>query len=119
MIVLDRQWRYVYVNRAAEQYVGIPRSRLLGRTIAEIFPEYVGSDAERTYRRVATGTTPLEIETLSVSKKAWVKQTIYPSASGVTIYFETSPSVGTSPRLFARARNGTAPCSNTAWTPCC
>ena len=38
VIVFDRQWRYVYVNRAAEQYVGMPRERLLGKTIADISP---------------------------------------------------------------------------------
>ena len=48
------------------------------------------NEAIRPTPAVALGayeTTPLEIETLSVFKKAWVRQTIYPSESGVTIYF--------------------------------
>jgi PAS domain S-box-containing protein len=36
---------------------------------------------------VASGTTPVETETFSVFKKVWVRQTIHPSASGVTVYF--------------------------------
>jgi diguanylate cyclase (GGDEF)-like protein/PAS domain S-box-containing protein len=31
--------RYVFINRAAEQYMGIPREHVLGKTASEIFPE--------------------------------------------------------------------------------
>jgi PAS domain S-box-containing protein len=87
VVVFDRDWRYVYVNRAAEQHVGRPREELLGKTIAELFPEYAGSELERQCLRAAAGTTPVEIELPSVARKAWVKRTLYPSPLGVTVYF--------------------------------
>ena len=31
--------RYVFINRAAEKYMGIPRERVLGKTAADVFPE--------------------------------------------------------------------------------
>jgi PAS domain S-box-containing protein len=85
--VFDREWRYVYLNRAAELHIGMPREQLLGRTIPELFPEYVGSDVERQWLQAAAGTTPVEIELPSAIRKRWVRQTIYPSLLGVTIYF--------------------------------
>lgn len=56
---LDKDWRYVVFNRAAEQYFGIPRDVILGRVIWDIFPQGIGTDFERYCRaamdeRVAT-----------------------------------------------------------------
>jgi PAS domain S-box-containing protein len=87
VIVFDREWRYVYVNRAAEQHLEMPREQLLGKTIVEVFPAYAGSDLEQQCLRAAAGTTPVEIELPSIAKRAWIKGTLYPSPSGVTVYF--------------------------------
>jgi PAS domain S-box-containing protein len=87
IIVFDRDWRFVYVNRAAERHVEMPREQLLGRTIAELFPGYPGSELEKQCLRAAAGTTPLEVELPSVARDAWVKRILYPSPSGVTVYF--------------------------------
>ena len=50
-VALDRQWRYVYVNRAAEQFTGLCREDMLGRTQWELFPEIIGSQFELVCRR--------------------------------------------------------------------
>ncbi len=39
IIVKDAELRYVLVNRAAEQYLGLERSAILGKTAEEIMPE--------------------------------------------------------------------------------
>ena len=39
IIVKDENLRYVLVNRAAEQYLGLERSAILGKTAGEIMPE--------------------------------------------------------------------------------
>jgi PAS domain S-box-containing protein len=49
---LDREFRIVSVNAAAERALGMPRDALLGRTHWEVFPASVDSDAGRAYRRV-------------------------------------------------------------------
>jgi PAS domain S-box-containing protein len=36
---LDSSWRYVVFNRAAEEYFGVSRDVVLGRTMDEIFPQ--------------------------------------------------------------------------------
>jgi PAS domain S-box-containing protein len=85
--VFDRDWRYVYLNRAAELHIGMPRDQVLGKTIAEVFPGYIGSDVERQWLAAAAGTAPMEIELLSPIRKRWVRQTLIPSPLGLTIYF--------------------------------
>jgi PAS domain S-box-containing protein len=87
IVVFDRDWRYVYMNRAAEQHLGRPTEQFLGKTISELFPDYAGSELERQCLRAAAGTTPVEIELPSFAQKAWVKRTLYPSPAGVTVYF--------------------------------
>ena len=46
-VVYARDWRMLYLNRAAEKYFGRPREELLGRIVWEAFPAAAGTDAER------------------------------------------------------------------------
>jgi PAS domain S-box-containing protein len=50
--VLDREFRFVALNPAAERMVGQPREALLGRTHWEAFPASVHMDLADAYRRV-------------------------------------------------------------------
>jgi PAS domain S-box-containing protein len=47
---LDSDWRYVVFNRAAEEYFGVSRDRLLGRVIWDVFPQGRGTRFERHCR---------------------------------------------------------------------
>lgn len=86
-VAFDREWRYRYVNRAAEDYIGVPRQALLGRVVWDVFPQGEISSVAHEYLRAAAGTEPVEVEMLSPVKKRWVAHRIYPSAAGVTVYF--------------------------------
>lgn len=63
---LDKDWRFSYINRAAEIYFGISRKELLGRMIWDVFPSSVGTELRQRYEEVvATGITA-SFETISV-----------------------------------------------------
>ena len=47
---LDRDWRYVIFNRAAEAYFGVSREVVLGQMIWDIFPQGLGTPFERACR---------------------------------------------------------------------
>lgn len=47
---LDRQWRYVIFNRAAEAYFGVTRDMLLGKVMWEVFPQGLGTPFEAACR---------------------------------------------------------------------
>ncbi len=86
-IALDAAWRYVFINRAAERYLGRPRERLLGRVVWEVFPEAVGTELEAQYRRAAGGTEPIEFENVSPVTGRWLSQRVFPGPNGLVVYF--------------------------------
>lgn len=47
---LDREWRYVLFNRAAENYFGVKASDLLGKVMWDVFPQGRGGEFERFCR---------------------------------------------------------------------
>jgi PAS domain S-box-containing protein len=51
---LDRQFRVTFVNETGARAIGQTRESMLGRVLWEIFPEAVGSDFERAYRKAMT-----------------------------------------------------------------
>ena len=44
---LDRDWRYVLFNRAAEHYFNVPSKALLGKVMWDVFPQGRGTPFER------------------------------------------------------------------------
>ena len=87
IVVLDRDWRLVYINQAAENHFGMPRDQMLGKICWDLFPLTVGSNFGERFRQAVAGTAPVELELISPVTKRTVAQRIYPSASGLTVYF--------------------------------
>ena len=55
-VALDREWRFVFVNHAAERLLRASRESLLGRTVHELYtPEQLGPFDEQLCRAVANG----------------------------------------------------------------
>jgi diguanylate cyclase (GGDEF)-like protein/PAS domain S-box-containing protein len=54
--------RYVLLNRAGEEYYGIPREEMLGRTPDQIFPGDVARMVNEQDRRVVESGTPMLLE---------------------------------------------------------
>jgi PAS domain S-box-containing protein len=86
---LDRERRFVYVNREAERFWGKPREGLVGKDIREVFPRAVGSEAYRAIERAAKEGVATEFEMASsVVAGAWVAGRVYPSAAeGLSVHF--------------------------------
>ena len=58
-VSVDREFRISAVNAAMERLSGLPRERLLGESIWELFPGTVGNVFEHSVRRTAVEGTPL------------------------------------------------------------
>lgn len=85
--VLDREWRFVYVNHAAEAYYRLTREQLVGKVVWEVFPASAGSEVERELRRAAAGRDPVVAELFSPSLLRWISYRVFPSDAGVSVYF--------------------------------
>jgi PAS domain S-box-containing protein len=87
-LALDRQWRYTYVNCAAEQFIGLCRGDLLGRTPWELFPEIIGSQFELVCRRAMDERVKGELETYYRPMDRWFFESVYPTADGIAVRVE-------------------------------
>lgn len=83
---MDRDFRFVLVNAAAEALLQATADQLLGRTMWEIFPEAIGTAFEDRYRRAMAGET-MEFIDLYVPLDRWFEVQAVPHASGLGVWF--------------------------------
>jgi PAS domain S-box-containing protein len=84
---LDEEWKYSYVNPAAEKILFNESGSLLGKTIWEVYPGLIGSEFECVYRRVADERIPLAITSYYPDHERWYEVNAFPAAKGLTVYF--------------------------------
>ncbi len=87
VVAYDRDWRYVYLNRSAERYVGAPRESLLGRVLWEAFPTLGGTAVEAAFRRAAASDEPSEFEILGPVRGRHLMARVHPWSGGVVCFF--------------------------------
>lgn len=89
-VVLDKEWRYTYVNPQAEAVVRpLNRSRadLLGKNHWEEFPDMVGTPVEENLHRAVTEKIKVDFETFYAPLNSWFHVRAYPARDGLSIYF--------------------------------
>jgi PAS domain S-box-containing protein len=87
-VAVDKDFRYTHVNPAAEKFLGRPASEMLGRRIWDLFPQTVGSDYDREFRRAMELQTPVEFETASrTAPGRTLHVRAYPSPDGLSVHF--------------------------------
>jgi PAS domain S-box-containing protein len=85
--VLDRDWRFTYVNPMAEQILGRTREKLLGKTIWDELDHAVVTPVYSAYRRAMTEGITTSVEFYDLSLGIWFEARAYPSAGGLSIFF--------------------------------
>lgn len=84
---LDRDWRFIYANRKALQAWGRSPADLIGRSAFEAFPAFAFSESHRAHERAMATGEPQRIETHSTVLDAPVEINVFPSPSGLSVYF--------------------------------
>lgn len=88
LVVLDKDWHYVYVNQKAAQMLQREKpSDLIGRHIWTEFPEGVGQPFQATYERAMRDQTPIVFEEHYEPWDLWFENRVYPSPDTLTILF--------------------------------
>ena len=85
---IDRQWRFTYVNARAEQLLQRPFTAVQGRKTREVLPDFVDTRFHNELRRAEETGRPVHFEEYFAPRRAWVGVSVYPSADGLTIYFQ-------------------------------
>jgi signal transduction histidine kinase/ActR/RegA family two-component response regulator len=81
-IVLDRHWRYTYINDRVVEVAEMPQERMIGRTLWEVWPAIVGSPLEHAARRVMARREAESLEYYYPPSKRWFDTRLYPTAEG-------------------------------------
>jgi PAS domain S-box-containing protein len=84
--VLDRDWCFTYVNDRYCEIAGMPRDRLLGGNIWELFPPAVENALYENCHQAMGDLVPRQFESFYLPWQRWYEFRIYPSPSSLTIF---------------------------------
>ena len=85
-ILLDRGWHYLYVNRAAVFAMARPREQILGHTLWELYPDIIGTELERQYRRAMEKRIPVVFDFHYPTTNTWWENRFYPASQGLSVF---------------------------------
>jgi formate hydrogenlyase transcriptional activator len=85
-VALDLEGRYTYANDRAVALADRPREELLGRAPWELFP-VAGPALRQAFQRAIETADAVTVEVPSSTGK-WYEARVYPSPTGVSIFFE-------------------------------
>ncbi|HEY2150336.1 MAG TPA: PAS domain S-box protein [Vicinamibacterales bacterium] len=86
-VMIDRQWRFTFMNREAERQTARARDSLLGRNLWEAYPEMLGTVFETSYRKAMDENATVEFEAWFEPLQSWFSIRVYPAPQGLAIYF--------------------------------
>jgi PAS domain S-box-containing protein len=87
-VILDRDWRFVLVNPAAERFTQQSSAELLGRSLWECFPQAEHKQFGAEYRRAVAENVQVEFEEFYPAPlNAWFEVRAQPSGGGLSIFF--------------------------------
>jgi PAS domain S-box-containing protein len=85
-ILFDHEWRYQYLNDAAVSAIGRPREQIVGRTLWDLYPEIVGTELDRQYRRAMEERKQISFEFHFVTTDSWWENRFYPVSEGLAVF---------------------------------
>ncbi|HEY9747730.1 MAG TPA: ATP-binding protein [Allocoleopsis sp.] len=85
-IVLDREWRYTFVNEQVLEVTGKCKEELLGQSVWELFPSVLGTAFETEVRQAVAEQRVVRFELFYPHYQRWFENRVYPFAEGVTIF---------------------------------
>ncbi|AKU92017.1 PAS domain-containing protein [Vulgatibacter incomptus] len=86
-IALDPEWRFVYLNHHAEEYLNTSRDAAIGRNIWELFPRSVGTIIHRSFFQARDRGATVEFELFESKSDRWFDVRVFPSEAGLSVYF--------------------------------
>ena len=85
---LDEEYRFTHVNERAEELLQHSREELLGENLWELFPEAAeDEDVWDSFQTAMETQDPTSYDLYFPPLDFWVEANIYPSESGVSVYF--------------------------------
>lgn len=86
VILLDRNYRYLYVNKKLCGMMNRKSADLIGKCIWDLFPDAVNSETYRYYQAALEKQENLSFTDHYPSLDLWYKTNLYPSPEGLTVF---------------------------------
>ncbi len=84
---LDRNWRYTYLNRRGREILGAD-IQLGGPTLWELYPQAIGTDFERNFRRTMDDRVPTNFTAFYPAPlNNWLNLDVRPADDGIIVFF--------------------------------
>lgn len=83
---LDKDLRFTYVNKAAEEIWGRLRAELIGLKIADVFAGLIDISLSK-FHQVLKEQIPQNYQVYSKVIQRWGEMNVYPSQDGISVYF--------------------------------
>jgi diguanylate cyclase (GGDEF)-like protein/PAS domain S-box-containing protein len=84
---VDRDWRVIYANGKAANFVDVDLASNLGRPLLEIAPDLEKSELLPHYIEAMASGQPLRIESYWEPLGVWLEVRAYPTVDGLSVYF--------------------------------
>ena len=86
-IGIDADWTITYINDRGKELIGFDGEGLVSRNFWDVFEPALGTTFEERYREVVSAQEPTSFEEYYPPLDGWFEVHVYPSASGLSIYF--------------------------------
>src|SRR3954470_6248025 len=88
LFVLDRDWRFRYINPAGARLLGRSVEQLAGRGVWEEFPAAVGGPFQVAYERVAATGQPASFEAWFEPLGTWFQVDAFKTGTGLVVTYD-------------------------------
>lgn len=88
VVILDRGWKIVFINRYGAPCADLPLREMIGRNYWEVAPEAAGTVFEQHVRRCAAERMPVQFEIRTPRRQRWLQVRAYPLPDGVCVFSE-------------------------------
>lgn len=85
--LLDRSYRFVYLNQEAAAMAGSQVQDMIGRSFWELFPDLVGSGLDNALENAQNTGHLIRLEEYYAGRDRWYEHRVHPSAQGLLSVF--------------------------------
>ncbi len=84
---IDDEYRFTYVNDRAEELLQHSKGELLGENLWDVFPRLAETEAWESFHRALSTQETTSFEAYYEPLGFWIEANVYPSESGLSVYF--------------------------------
>lgn len=86
-VTLDHDWRFTYMNGTAEEILSVDEPEVLGESVWDVIRDLEGSEIGSALREAAESNESTAVEAFFEPLSRWFEVRIFPSQTGLSIYF--------------------------------